>query len=474
MSGNRTALLLVTLAIGASACGAPKLAEVQDDVFAQAVEASLGKNHEVTAAAAFRYVSATSSDDPRYDRALRLLAEASEELGFTYAASVWYLEIASARRDPEIVGDAIRGLERVILEHPHNRHLLVDGFIATADIDGLPVDAQAFVYYHQGLDSLRRGHPDWAAQLFAQIPRSDPYRLRARYILAIDLVAAYELDEARDALERILEYEDVPDDVVLNARRTLARIAFEDKRYDIALDYYETMRSEAKDDPSLLLEMAWCHFYLGNLERALGLLIALDAPAYDDLIAPERYLLEALVLQNLCQFEPARKAAVRLRKRHGDALEDLARGVPLGESEALRRAASLRPGSAEIIAYRENVARERKLVEDRARRLGDEFAAGLEKIYDHGVDEAERVENAEIGSAMRRVSQELLAAEEGVRLILHELGVALLRGRKRTVPTGSDDTDTVGPLDVVYTFDSEFWTDEVDDLVVRMEDRCID
>ena len=89
-----TALLVLLLVAG---CGAPKLAEQQDDVFAQAVEASLGEKHEVTAAAAYRYVSATSSDDPRYDRALRLLAQSAEELGFTYAASVWYLEIASAR-----------------------------------------------------------------------------------------------------------------------------------------------------------------------------------------------------------------------------------------------------------------------------------------------------------------------------------------------------------------------------------------
>ena len=457
-----------------TSCGTAKIAERQDDVFAQAVEASLSDNHEVTAAAAYRYVVGTSSDDPRYDRAMRLLAQSSEKLGFTYAASLWYLEIASARRDPEVVGDAIRGLERIIREHPHNQFLLIDGFVATADIDGLPVDAQAFVYFHQGLDSLRRGYPDWAAQLFAQIPRKDPYRLRARYILAVDIVADYELEEAKVQLERLLEVEDAPPDVVLNARRTLARIAFEEKRYDIALGYYETMRDEAKDDPSLLLEMAWCHFYLGNLERALGLLIALDAPAYDDLIAPERYLLEALTLQNLCQFEPARKAAVRLRQRHGNALEDLNRGVPLDESQALRNAASLRPGSSEIIAFRERVEFEAKQVDRMKRRLGEELTEGLTRVYAHGTDEAERVETAEIGAEMRRVSQELLAAEEGVRLILHELGVALLRGRKRTVPTGADPTDTIGPLDVVYRFDSEFWTDEVDDLVVRMEDRCID
>ncbi len=468
------AWLALSAIVIAAGCSAPKLAERQDDVFAQAVEASLSENHEVTAAAAFRYVSDTSPDDPRYDRALRLLAQSTEKLGFNYAASIWYLEIASSRRDPEIVGDAIRGLERIIVNHPHNRYLLVDGFIATADIDGLPSDAQAFVYFHQGLDSLRRGYPDWAAQLFAQIPRSDPYRLRAEYIIAVDTVMEYDLDQAKTRLEAMLAIEDAPEDVVLNARRTLARIAFEEKRYDLALTYYETMRSEAKDDPSLLLEMAWCHFYLGNLERALGLLIALDAPAYEDLIAPERYLLEALTLQNLCQFEPARKAAVRLRERHGDALEDLYRGVPLDESEALRNAASLRPGSAELIAFRKNVERESERVSKQKRRLGEDLTAGLDAVYDHGVDEARRVESAEIGTAMRRVSQELLAAEEGVRLILHELGVALLRGRTRTVPTGGDETDTVGRLDVVYRFDSEFWTDEVDDLVVRMEDRCID
>jgi hypothetical protein len=210
-------------ALVAVGCGAPQLAEGGDDVFAQAVEASLAEKDEVTAAAAYRYVSGTSPDDPRYDRALRLLAQASENLGLTYAASVWYLEIASSRRDPEIVGDAIRGLERVIQENPHNRHLLVDGFIATADIDGLPNDAQAFVYYHQGLDSLKRGHRDWASQLFAQIPRSDPYRLRAQYIIAVDLLARYELDAGKARLEAMLEVEGAPDDEALRPRARALR-----------------------------------------------------------------------------------------------------------------------------------------------------------------------------------------------------------------------------------------------------------
>ena len=75
------------------------------------------------------------------------------------------------------------------------------------------------------------------------------------------------------------------------------------------------------------------------------------------------------------------------------------------------------------------------------------------------------------------VADDLLAADEGVRLILHELGVALLRGRR-----GSEDTTGAlaqeDPFDpeaqVQFTFNGEFWTDELDDLVVKMEDRCIE
>ena len=71
---------------------------------------------------------------------------------------------------------------------------------------------------------------------------------------------------------------------------------------------------------------------------------------------------------------------------------------------------------------------------------------------------------------------ELLGAEEAVRLISHELSVALLRGRKP--PVGRGPVPPVGEIarldQALYTFKGEFWTDELDDLVIAAEDRCID
>lgn len=470
-------LLCLTLWSG---CASVQLAEERDDVFAQAVEASLEGDTTVAAAASWRYVSGSTEDDPRYDRALRILGESSEKLGFTYAASLWYLEIAQARRDVDVVDDAIKGLERIMLNHPYDESTILRGFIATEDLNGLPPEQMGFLLFYQGLNSLRRGLNDWAELQFSRIPEGSPYQARAAYVRAVEELSAYKLADAQADLEAILAADEdknrLPDGLRNDIERTLARIAFEQSRYQDAIARYETLRKTAVDDPSLLLEMAWSHYYLGEYERALGLLIALDAPAYRQLIAPERFLLEALSLRHICQFEPARKAAVRLRAAYGDALKDLYDGVPIQESEPLRRAARLRAAGKGVGEFRVLVDSERAHIDEIEDEIGPEFAKQLRAIYDEGAAEAARREDEELSSEMRAVATELLNSEEGVRLILHELGVALLRGRRR--PPGVERRlkiqDTFSDQEILYPFQGEFWTDELDDLVVTMEDRCID
>jgi len=471
--------MALALSVALGGCAGPKFeGRTRDDVFARAVEASLAERPEVAAANAYNYYKGSSVDDPRYDRALRLMAANAEKLGLSYAASLWYLEIARARRDVSILGESLRGIERIILTYPYDEETLMRGFISTAEITGLPPDQQGFVNYYKGLDSLRLRRDGWAALTFSQIPDSSPYRLRADYVRIMQAVAGYDLEEAELMLEELLEVEDIPNDLRLDVTRTLARIAFEEQRFRDAMRYYEIIRQDAPNDPSLLLEMAWTTYYKGEYQRALGLLLALDAPVYRGLIAPERYLLEALTLRKLCQFEPAQRAAVRLQMRHGDAIDDLYDGVPLQESVALRRAARQRIGGRKIARYRLQLERERASLDDLERKLGPELTKGLRAIYETGVKEAVRREDAQLQAEMIRVADDLLAAEEGVRLILHELGVALLRGRRRTQDGGGPQEIAQQKVDpqkeIQYTFVGEFWTDELDDLVVNVEDRCID
>ena len=468
-----------TLAFGLSTvatiagCGGPVFEGNRQMAFKISVERTLDEDWEEAASAAHAYLNEVSAEDERYDRALFMLAQALEGLGLSYAASLHYLDIAQSRRKVELLDKAVAGLERIVMGGPHDAQTIVQGFLATDDISELSPERQAFVSYLQGLDSVRQGLDRWADKAFAAIPRRSPYRLRVRYVRAVQKLASGDWEPAREALDELLKAGQLPPDLRNEAELALARLAMEQKRYRVATEHYERVRRLAPDRPELLLEMAWAHYYLGDSRRAMGLLLALDAPIYGGLIAPERYLLEAFCLRNLCQFEPARTAAVRLRVRHGDALRDLHQGIQPIRSEPLRAGARQRGAVRPHWRLLTKMQRERERAEGLS--FGDAMAAALDALYARGIEETQRRMEQAMEDEVQELADELIGAEDGVRLVLHELGVELLRSRSR--PAGLEQMDEPASGDqegeVSYKFLGEFWTDELDDLVVEIPDRCL-
>jgi len=473
--------------------------EDRQEAYSYAVDAQQHNHHERAIAAAEVYLQGTSPDDPRYDRALMIIARAYEQMGLTYAASVLYREVATERRNVELLPDALRGLQRIVGTGRYDDDHIISGFVAGSEFAEMPDDVQAFLSYYQGVDSIRRGFDDWGDEQFDRIPVEDQYHWRAVYVMAVRAIADNHLPEAKQLLEWMLEQEDpesehlalvwmddriirtthsvhLPEDLKIEIHRTLARMAFEERRFEEALNQYENIKELAPDDPEILLEMAWTYFYLGDSRRALGRLIALDAPIHRAYIAPERYVLEAFCLRRICQFGPARQAAVRLWEAHGDALEDLLAGVPMTESTALRTAARRRQGAIAAARYLVQLQGEQRQADRASGRVGDVAARRLSTIYARGVAEAHTREEVVLEDETRTLAAELLDAEEGVRLVVHELSVSMLRGRRRPqgAPERPGEEITAGGDRAFYTFIGEFWTDELDELVIQAEDRCID
>jgi hypothetical protein len=165
-----------------------------------------------------------------------------------------------------------------------------------------------------------------------------------------------------------------------------------------------------------------------------------------------------------------------LRERHGDALSELHAGVAPIDSAAIRQAAQRRGLAGDAHRFVRRLEREKEIVDDLSDDLGDELVADLVALYDHALTSARRREEAALADEVDRLADELIAAEDGVRLILHELSVALMRGRRR--PEGPAERPgvelSIGGNRVVYQFQREFWTDELDDLVVVIPDRCVE
>jgi len=466
-------LLLTTQLLG---CGARPVPAGQDNAFRTANEAANDGEWSFAAAAAWSFIQEVGADDTRYDRALLVLAQALEGMGLTYPASLYYLEVARNRRDAELIDDAIIGLERIVRTGLFDEPTIIRGFISTADISGLPAEAQTFVNYYRGVDSLRRGLDEWGVQLLSAIDEDSAYGVRARYALAVRTLSQDDLTAGRAALEALLAMDEIPADVNRDVHLALARLAMDEERFDDAVTAYEEVRTLAPERPDLLLEMAWAHFYRGDSRRALGLLIALDAPTHQGLIAPERFLLEAFCLRRLCQLDPARTAANRLSHRYRAALDDIHQGVLPIFSRSIRQGAKRRGTARALWLFGRQLRREQGLTIEDESQLGESLTAHLTALYTNGRSENDRRLEAELYHEANALATELIGAEDGVRLILHELSVQLLRGRRR--PEGPDEVESLdvsaGTQRISYRFHGEFWTDELDELVVDIPDRCLD
>ena len=181
-------------------------------------------------------------------------------------------------------------------------------------------------------------------------------------------------------------------------------------------------------------------------------------------------------MRRLCQFAAARRAAVRLEKKHGESLTLLSKGILPEEIPVLREAAKQRGFSRGNTQFVNRLNYEFSILESLSGNISEGLRTFLADLYRRGLAEAKSREDELLRRDMAALTEELLSAREGVRLIVHELGVSMLRGRRR--PPGAQEKPaveiSVTGNRVFYPFEGEYWTDELDGLIVIAEDRCID
>ena len=85
----------------------------------------------------------------------------------------------------------------------------------------------------------------------------------------------------------------------------IARMKFKQELYDEAIKHYEAIPKASFKWPYILLEKAWSYYYLGNYNRAIGILITYDSPLLESYFMPEAEVLKALSYYKLCLYDDA-------------------------------------------------------------------------------------------------------------------------------------------------------------------------
>ncbi len=346
---------------------------------------------------------------------------------------------------------------------------------------------------------------DVARALAASVPPGDPAEADAREVAGLAALAA---GDPAGATREFMAIADLPvkrGDQAAAQRRDkaflqLARLAYQRGDDALATRLYERVGRDAPEWLDALFEASWSHFRRGGDEKALGNLLTLHAPFFQERFFPESYILKALVMYENCRYPDARAALADFQQRY-QSLHDGLAGVVAGLSTPQAAADLLIRGPVGLqqavpAAAREEVARMEQDADVRGALVA---AVGLAQEID-SIDR--RPEPLRTSALIARVAplarqarmrlltvagRKLIASIDAERATLRELLAQSLRlsyeiaGREKELAASPDsalvaqghrDPPQVADDEELWPFQGEYWRDELGSYQYQLGKRC--
>src|SRR5436305_18769 len=162
---------------------------------------------------------------------------------------------------------------------------------------------------------------DLARALAASVPPGDAAEGDAREVGALAALAS---GDAAAATKDFLAVSELPvrrGDAAAAERRDkaylqLARLAYQRGDDALAAQLYQRVGRGAPEWLDALFEASWAHFRRGEDEKALGNLLTLHAPFFQERFFPESFVLKALVMYENCRYADARASLAEFQQRY--------------------------------------------------------------------------------------------------------------------------------------------------------------
>ena len=278
-----------------------------------------------------------------------------------------------------------------------------------------------------------------------------------------------------------------------------ARLLYEQRRYRKALDTYNTIPKTSYVWPSLLLEKAWTSYQLKDYNRALGLLVTYKSPLLDRYSFPETHVLRALSYFQLCLWDESGKVVEKHHNvyvNHSKRLKKIWRRHRRSSSAFLklinRSSQQLkvahpvihhlilhigkRPKFLQGLAVLEELREEKKRLKSLPKNaLTAQLKRPLVKMvkwYEANLNGRVKEQMLSMANEMRLLGKELsrvkLKIVSNKRLALYKsesLSVGRIRGSLDHVQRSSEEH--------FYTFNGEFWGDELGDYSFGLKSACL-
>lgn len=360
---------------------------------------------------------------------------------------------------------------------------------------------QAFLYFI-GYSLVYGPQPDTtlAKQILANVTGTSIYRARARILLATLAVRApeFKFKTAAEYLNEALRtLETLESDEAYELRNTawlaLARIAFENHAYDMADTFYRNVDVNSHHLRNAMLENAWGMVFAQKFPQALALSHALRAPNFSLAWLPDLQLLEASAFLGLCRYDQAEHALDALKHdvlSQGNALRTYMARVPQKDyyNQVLKHADAPESSLMPDLAYRRVLSdsvfralhRSLRFLSDERQALSRHVGPGflswpkLQAVYDEMILQRQQYMSVVLSNIFDSALSEIHALDISASQIAIEIRLARRQreaeclkivaagGQCKQAQSHQDGaTFSKRANDAYWTFDGEFWRDEL-------------
>lgn len=185
-------------------------------------------------------------------------------------------------------------------------------------------DQTAEWQWFSGLAKLEKGDPKAAAEHFRLVRKTNRNYSRARYQLALIAYNEKRIADAEAGFKEILSSKAAPDsDLQDLTKLALARIWYEQKKFQSAAAAYRTVSRNGAQFKTALFEQSWALFMAGFPNHALGAIHGIESPFFKDSFNPEATLLRSIVLYWMCRYSDSDRALQEFIARHADPIDRL-------------------------------------------------------------------------------------------------------------------------------------------------------
>ncbi len=278
------------------------------DLLAKAKKLAVDKQYEKSSQLLF---SLTRSSKYRKDNSQikYILGLMLMEMGLYQVASFVFYDVISGEirsgRTTKYLRQSLGKLS--FLSNALDSDVLLKYTISKIKVKDFPSEKKDLFYYRLGELRMKEKRYTQAAKIFSRVDADSLVYPKALYKMGLAYSESRRGGKALAAFNELLQVSEkkgVTDSNRVNALLSMARVYYQNKKWDKAIEYYRQIPRDTWQWHDSLFEQSWAMLRSGRYFRsALSNFHTLHSSYYEDRYAPESLLLRGMVYLFICRYD---------------------------------------------------------------------------------------------------------------------------------------------------------------------------